>query len=504
MQQPNIIFIMTDTQATNMIGCYAGQDLNTNHIDTLADNAVRFNSAFTTSPVCTPARAGIFTGIFAQNAGPWSNNLPLGKNIRTMGQYFKEAGYKTAYVGKWHLDGHDYFGTGICPDEWDKDYWYDGINYLNDLKEEEIPLWRNGLNSLEDIEEHEITAAFTWAHRISNWGIDFLSKQKEKSPFLLVLSYDEPHHPFTCPAEYIRKYQDFAYDLHGKQDDDLSTKPAHQRHWSEAMGYPQSPDGKYRHPLYFACNDFVDDEIGRVLDSLSDEDRKNTWIIFTSDHGEMMGAHRLISKGANAYDDIARIPLIIQPPLNQLVSQQIETPVSHIDLLPTMLDIAGIKAPDILQGESLLPLVTGSNPNKKYSVMVSFNRYEIEHDSFGGFIPMRAWVSDDYKLVINLFDTDELYDRKNDPYEMHNLIDDPQYAAIRNKLHDDLYAYMEKTRDSFRTYQFMLRPWRDDKGVEWMGLFRPKPDDGISPIVRDYDTGLKTKGVKTEKKNLSF
>lgn len=161
MQQPNIIFIMTDTQATNMIGCYAGQDLNTNHIDTLADNAVRFNSAFTTSPVCTPARAGIFTGIFAQNAGPWSNNLPLGKNIRTMGQYFKEAGYKTAYVGKWHLDGHDYFGTGICPDEWDKDYWYDGINYLNDLKEEEIPLWRNGLNSLEDIEEHEITAAFT-------------------------------------------------------------------------------------------------------------------------------------------------------------------------------------------------------------------------------------------------------------------------------------------------------------------------------------------------------
>lgn len=248
----------------------------------------------------------------------------------------------------------------------------------------------------------------------------------------------------------------------------------------------------------------MDDEIGRVLDSLSDEDRKNTWIIFTSDHGEMMGAHRLISKGANAYDDIARIPLIIQPPLNQLVSQQIETPVSHIDLLPTMLDIAGIKAPDILQGESLLPLVTGSNPNKKYSVMVSFNRYEIEHDSFGGFIPMRAWVSDDYKLVINLFDTDELYDRKNDPYEMHNLIDDPQYAAIRNKLHDDLYAYMEKTRDSFRTYQFMLRPWRDDKGVEWMGLFRPKPDDGISPIVRDYDTGLKTKGVKTEKKNLSF
>ncbi len=504
MKQPNIIFIMTDTQATNMVGCYNGQDLNTNNIDKLAEEAILFHSAYTTSPVCTPARAGIFTGIHAQNSGPWTNSLPLGQNIRTMGHYFKQAGYETIYIGKWHLDGHDYFGTGQCPDEWNADYWYDGLNYLNDLSEEEISLWRNGLNCLEDIEKYNITAEFTWAHRISEKAISFLKQPQKNKPFLMVLSYDEPHHPFTCPAEYARKYQDFAYDLKGKQDDDLSGKPMHHRLWSKAMGYPKSEDGKYRHPLYFACNDFVDDEIGRVLDNLSIKDAQNTWIIYTSDHGEMMGAHRLISKGANAYDDIARIPLIIKPPQGQDIQKKIHTPVSHIDLVPTFLDIASIEVPDILQGESLLPMLLSENTNEKRSVLISFNRYELQHDSFGGFIPMRAWVSNDFKLVINLFDTDELYDRNNDPHEMHNLIEDENYAQIRNQLHDELCAHMDEIRDSFRTYQFVMRPWRKDIKPKWIGLYRPKPSDGVSPVFRDYDTGLATQGIKIEEKKLDY
>ncbi len=499
MSRPNFLFIMTDTQATNMVGCYSGKPLNTNHIDALAEEGIRFNSAYTCTPVCTPARAGLFTGIYANQSGPWTNNVAPGKNISTMGRYFKDAGYQTCYIGKWHLDGHDYFGTGICPPEWDADYWYDGANYLEELSEQEIGLWRNGLNTLEDLRENNIDETFTWAHRISDRALDYLGRpERQDDPFLLVLSYDEPHHPFTCPPEYLEKYQDFYYDLGDKGRDNLENKPEHHRLWSRAMPAPVGEDGLYHHPLYFACNDFVDDEIGRVIAALTPEQRANTWVIYTSDHGEMMGAHKLISKGAAMYDDITRIPLIFRPPQGKAGPRQEDAPVSHIDILPTMMALAGIEQPEILPGGNLL------EASLERGVMVEFNRYEIEHDSFGGFIPVRCWVTDRFKLVLNLFSSDELYDRHGDPQEMHNLIDDPRYAEQRNQLHDALLDYMDRIRDPFRTWQWASRPWRPDAQPRWMGAFRPRPQDGYSPVVRDYDTGLPTQGVKVEEKKQKF
>lgn len=218
MKRPNFLFIMTDTQATNMVGCYSGKPLNTQNIDSLAAEGIRFNSAYTCSPVCTPARAGLFTGIYANQSGPWTNNVAPGKNISTMGRYFKDAGYHTCYIGKWHLDGHDYFGTGECPPEWDADYWFDGANYLSELTEKEISLWRNGLNSVEDLQANHIDETFTWAHRISNRAVDFLQQPaRADEPFLMVISYDEPHHPFTCPVEYLEKYTDFTTNWVRKQ-----------------------------------------------------------------------------------------------------------------------------------------------------------------------------------------------------------------------------------------------------------------------------------------------
>lgn len=493
MKRPNFLFIMTDTQATNMVGCYSGKPLNTQNIDSLAAEGIRFNSAYTCSPVCTPARAGLFTGIYANQSGPWTNNVAPGKNISTMGRYFKDAGYHTCYIGKWHLDGHDYFGTGECPPEWDADYWFDGANYLSELTEKEISLWRNGLNSVEDLQANHIDETFTWAHRISNRAVDFLQQPaRADEPFLMVISYDEPHHPFTCPVEYLEKYTDFYYELGEKAEDDLANKPEHHRLWAQAMPSPVGDDGLYHHPLYFACNDFVDDQIGRVINALTPEQRENTWVIYTSDHGEMMGAHKLISKGAAMYDDITRIPLIIRSPQGE--RRQVDTPVSHIDLLPTMMALADIEKPEILPGENILAV------KEPRGVMVEFNRYEIEHDSFGGFIPVRCWVTDDFKLVLNLFTSDELYDRRNDLNEMHNLIDDIRFADVRRKMHDALLDYMDKIRDPFRSYQWSLRPWRKDARPRWMGAFRPRPQDGYSPVVRDYDTGLPTQGVKVEEK----
>lgn len=500
MSRPNIIMIMTDTQATNMVGCYTGLPLGTDNIDRLAASGVMFGSAYTTCPVCTPARSGLFTGIYSSQSGAWTNNIALGANMRTMGAYFKAAGYRTAFIGKWHLDGHDYFGTGQCPPEWEDAYWFDGKRYLDGMTDTQISLWRNGLNSADDLRRNGIGAEFTWAHGITERAKAFLKSTEDgDAPYLLVVSYDEPHHPFTCPPDYVERWAGFAYPLGARAGDTLAGKPEHQRLWAEAMPAPVGADGCYRHPMYFACNDFVDDKIGEVITAGGDD----AWVVYTSDHGEMMGAHRLVSKGSAAYDDITRIPLILRPPVAEAVPTRIDTPVSHIDILPTLLDIAGIDAPPALHGDSLVPLATGKT-RAHADVLIEFNRYEIEHDSFGGFIPMRALVTDDFKLVVNLFDTDEFYDRKNDPDEMVNLIDAPQFAAVRDALHDRLLARMEAIRDPYRAYRWAVRPWRTDKRPEWMGAFRPKPDDGVSPVVRDYDTGLPTQGVKIEEKVQKF
>jgi uncharacterized sulfatase len=126
--------------------------------------------------------------------------------------------------------------------------------------------------------------------------------------------------------------------------------------------------------------------------------------------------------------------------------------------------------------------------------VIEFNRFEIEHDSWGGFQPIRCLVSGPLKLVINLLHTDELYDLQEDPSELHNLIDDPAYAEARNTLHDRLLEWMYQKRDPFRGPSWERRPWRSERRLQWRGKFRPRPADGYAPEVRDYNTGLPATG----------
>lgn len=529
MTRPNFVLIMTDTQATNVVGAYGHPELRTPNIDRLAATGIKFERAYTTCPVCTPARAGLFTGIYPHTAGAWTNNLPLGDNIKTLGQRFYDAGYATAYIGKWHLDGHDYFGTGICPDGWDPAYWYDGANYLAELTEAEITLWRSGLDTVEALRQRHIQPEFTWAHRVSNRAIDFLQKRgtggrsqdadqphcasrptphepsdakpqlPATEPFVLVVSYDEPHHPFTCPPEYAEQFVEYDYPLGPAAFDTLEGKPAHQREWAAASYVPPRvrETGVTRQPLYFGCNSFVDAEIGRVLDAVHAYAPDNTWVIFTSDHGELMGAHQLTGKGPAMYEEITHIPLIIAPPGGVEGGAVNNTLVSHIDLLPTLLELAGLDIPPILEGESLSPQLAGAEAPEK-AVFVEFNRYEIEHDSWGGLQPVRCVIEGQHKLVLNLHSTDELYDMQDDPAEVRNRIDDPAYAEIRDALHDRLLAWMYAKRDPFRGAVWERRPWRSTRRLQWRGEFRPRPADGYAPQVRDYDTGLPTRGVSVE------
>lgn len=481
-----VILIMTDTTRKDMLGCYGDERMKTPNLDRLASQGIKYENAYTCQPVCGPARSAIFTGVFPHSNGMVTNSMPLGDNVKTVGQRLSDADIHCGYIGKWHLDGGDYFGLGVCPEGWDKEYWYDMKCYLEELTEEQRVRSRKSETSYDE----DWTEEFTYAHRCSDRAIRFLNQYKDEE-FFLTVSYDEPHGPCVCPAPYNHMYDGFKFDDHANFQDDLSKKPMFQRLWAgkavdQSMEEINKPSDMLS--LFLGCNSFVDYEIGRVLEVI-DREMPDALVIFTSDHGDMLGAHRLQGKNACGYKEITNIPLIIR---GGEAGKTITAPASHIDLTPTILDYMGLPVPVLLEGKSMLPQIKDSSVKINDEVHMEFTRYEVDHDGFGGLQMMRAVANEKYKLVINLLDTDELYDLEKDPDEVHNLIDDPKYAEVRDQLHDCILEHMNATRDMYRGYQWAVRPWRKDKAPSWNndGYTRQRENEEYEPRQLDYDTGL--------------
>ncbi|MEW6355450.1 MAG: sulfatase-like hydrolase/transferase [Planctomycetota bacterium] len=482
-----IVLIMTDTQGVNVVGCYGRPEMRTPRIDRLAEQGMRFDRAYTACPVCSPARSAIFTGTYPHTNGIWGNCMPLNANVKTVGQRLQDHGMHAAYIGKYHLDGTDYFGDGICPPGWDADYWYDIRNYVDELSPGERLRWRQELRTPEAMRKYHVTEEFTMAHRCSDRAIAFLSKHKE-SAFLLVVSYDEPHDPSTCPPEYCDMFEDFEYVLGENADDPLNGKPAHHREWAEHAKIKGGVKS-IRQPMYFGCNSFVDYEIGRVLDAV-DEYAPDALVIFTSDHGAPLRAHRLPWKGAAMYEETTRVPFIVRWRGRVAEGSVCPYPISQVDITPTILTANGLASPPFLQGGSLLDTFANAKIPERDVIFMEFNRYEVDHDGHGGFQPIRGAFNGRHKLVVNLHDTDELYDLEKDPQEMVNLIESKDAADVRDRLHDRILDWMNRTRDPFRGYVWERRPWRRERRMQWGGPTRPRPDDGYEPRALLYATGL--------------
>ena len=481
-----LIWIMTDTTRYDMVGCYGNPDMKTPNIDALAESGVRFEHVYSAQPVCGPARSLLFTGLYPHENGSWGNCMPLGADVRTLGQRLSAAGFPCGYIGKWHLDGGDYFGTGVCPDGWDPDYWYDMKRYLDELESDDVRLAsRKGETCFKG---GGIDASLTFGHRVADRALAYIDEHAD-GDFFLTVSFDEPHGPSLCPEPYASMYRDYVVPDSPAYHDSMAGKPLYQRLWAQAS----KQSGAVCDPLLFGCNSFIDSEIGRIVDRIH-EKLPDALILFTSDHGDAMGAHGLDLKGASVYDDIARVPLIFSGSMCRVGEVRRHT-VSHADLPATVLDYMGVKIPDNFSGESLLPVLSGDEGESDGRAFVEFNRYERDHDGFGGYQPMRAIVTDRWKLAIHLCDTDELYDIQSDPHNLVNLIDDPACAAIRNELHDRILSWMNETRDPFRGYQWKCRLWRTDYAPDWEvdGYTRqPSPEPGEARQL-DYATGLPMK-----------
>ena len=491
-----IILIMTDTQRKDMLGCYGNKDMITPNLDRLAKEGMLFNKAYTTQPVCGPARSALFTGIYPHSNGSWGNSMALSDNVKTIGQRLSDNGFHTGYIGKWHLDGGDYFGLGRCPDGWDKDYWYDMRCYLEELSEED----RYGSRNAKIMEDRTILEDFTFGHHCSNRAIDFISNFKDED-FLLVVSYDEPHDPFICPEPYSSMYKDYEFPKSINVWDTLEDKPEHHRAWaSDSLG-ENKDELKIKNSYFFGCNSYVDYEIGRVLNSI-DSLTPNALVIYTSDHGDMLHSHSINSKGAAMYEEIVSIPFIVRCPNLISPGTVCEHVISHIDVAPTIMDVAKLSIPKLFEGKSLVNTLKNSQIKTKDAIFIEFSRYEIDHDGFGGFQPIRAIYDGRYKLIINLLSSDELYDHEKDIAEMHNLINSKDYSVIRNKLHDKLLDWMNSTRDPFRGYYWERRSWRTDaRPATWdyTGMTRQRENEEYEPRQLDYATGLEIKEAVRKK-----
>lgn len=482
-----VILVMVDTQRTDMLGCYGNKDMKTPYLDKLAESSLRYTQAQTTSPVCAPARGALFTGLTPHANGIVTNSCALYDNVKTVGQRLTDNGVYCAYVGKWHVDGGDYFGTGSCPEGWDSAYWYEMRNYLEEMSEEDRRRSRKSKTSFDEDWPKEKT----FAYRCTEKALTFLEDHSEDD-FFFTLSYDEPHGPCICPEPYRNMYDGYKLPESENFADDLTQKTLMQRLWSgknlnakpEEINVPSDALS-----LFLGCNSYVDSEIGRFLEAVY-EKCPDAMIIYTADHGDMLGNHKINSKNSCGYKEVMNIPLMIKGGAVGVIDDV----ASHIDVVPTVMEYMGVPLPKWLDGKSMLPQIKDGKTKINDHVFSEFTRYELIQDGNGGFQPLRMVFDGRYKLIVNLLDKDEFYDLKTDLAEVNNLIDtcDEALSKIRNQLHDVLLENMDKTRDIYRGFQWACRPWRPEKEATFRnaGYVRQLENEEYEPRQLEYDTGM--------------
>jgi len=438
----NIIFYFTDQQRADTCGCF-GQPLNiTPNLDALAGEGVKFDYAFTPQPVCGPCRALFQTGRYPTDTGCFRNNIMLPQTVKTLANYIEEAGYETAYIGKWHLasDGEleqppviDHATTAI---PLHLRGGYSGFWRASDVLE----FTSHGYDGyVFDEQDKRIDFSGYRVDCITDFALDYLDTWDGDKPFFMTISHIEPHHQndrkhYEGPNGSKQRFQDFI--LPG----DL-----------QALG----GDARDEYPDYLGACASLDENLGRLVEKLK---RKkiydNTVIIFASDHGSHFRTRNL-DDHLNGYDDYKRschdaclrVPLVIRGgsfqggiAVDQLVSTE--------SLPKTILALAGVDVKDAMIGENLLDVVTGSSENRVNEVYA-----QISESRVGRVIRTVDYTYSVYAPGINggaaasarVYEDDFLYDLKQDPYQLTNLIADPAYASVKKRLRERLLAWIEKS-----------------------------------------------------------
>ena len=453
MARPNIIFYFSDQQRWDTLGCYGQKLPVTPNLDELAKEGTRFENAFTCQPVCGPARACLQTGKYATQTGCYINGiaLPFG-NVKTLAQCFNEAGYATAYVGKWHLatdrpQGLNYETSAIPQDRRGgyKDYW---------MASDVLEFTSHGYNGYVFNADNE-RVPFTGyrADCINDFAIDFLHTRKgNPEPFFLFVSQIEPHHQndrrrYEGPDGSKVKFADFEVPGDLKAYSDAHADGTDISNWKE------------NYPDYLGCCHSLDYNVGRLVDTLKEQGMwENTILVYTADHGS-----HFITRGIEAeykrtcHDASIHIPLIVTGPGFE-GGKTVEHVVSLLDLPATLLDCAGIKKPDEFQGRSLQPLA--QNPQMEWEDVAFM---QISESRVGRAIRTPEYTysvraeGDGYAVSgSDVYYEEFFYVLKDDPYQQNNLAADPAWAQKRAQLAEILKQKMLQAEEAAPK----IRPWK--------------------------------------------
>ena len=456
----NVLLLMSDQHRQHALSIDGNPVARTPNLDALARSGMRFQHCYTPNPVCTPARASLLTGLYTHHHRSYNNSTPLPFEMKTMGHYFHDAGYMTALIGKmhfvdaqthgfdYHLDFNDWFQylgpkTKLYADELGYPNSGSGLPQINDLwrdygdpwKDVRIPDGRKGrvaVGRVSPMEEKDHFESF-----VARESIRFLKEHGKRQPFLLISSFLKPHDPFMPAARFASMFraEDMKLPKTWKKAD-FSRLPREIRE-SIAANKPtpelNTPEGaKQNIAMYYANLAQMDDALGRVTAALRELGLENdTIVLYTSDHGDMLGEHGMWQKFV-FFEPSVGVPLLFRVPGMTTPGARCENLVSLVDVLPTLGELCGISVPK-LDGAGL----TGSlrEPGRDTHATV-FSEYNLNN-------PRAKYMirTGDYKYNFYTHDVDELYNLRNDPDEMVNLAGHADHKNKVAELRERLFAW---------------------------------------------------------------
>ncbi|MCB8944186.1 MAG: choline-sulfatase [Ardenticatenaceae bacterium] len=441
---PNILFIMADQMTATALPFYGRSLTQTPHLSALADEGVVFANAYCNSPLCAPSRFSMMSGQLPSRIGAYDNAAYFPGDVPTIAHYLRARGYHTCLSGKMHFVGADQlhgFEERLTTDIYPSDF-----GWTPDWENDERPSWYHNMLSVvqaglcttsnqldfdEEVAFHAVRKIYDLARR----------EEEDKRPFFLLASFTHPHDPFAITPEYWNRYHHADIDMPAVPPipyDQLDPHSQRLYHVS-AMGDYAQTEGRVRNSrhAYYAMISYIDDKVGQLVKALHDTGQAdNTVIIFVSDHGEMLGERGMWYK-MSFFEGSARVPMIFHAP-HHFPAGRVQQPVSLVDLLPTLVDLAdNDHAPHTytipLDGRSLLPLLHNNQAPTNRTVYG-------EMLGEGAIAPLVMIRNGRYKYIYSPPDPEQLYDLAADPHELNNLAPHNDYANVRHDFYNQMQA----------------------------------------------------------------
>lgn len=450
--QPNVLIIITDEHNFRTLGCYReqltqeqaemwgpGTIVVTPNIDRLAKEGVMCMRAYATAPVCTPCRAAMMTGLYPQNTGAPANDLKLRDDVPTIAKLMNAAGYRSSFVGKWHLGG-------AGKPEWSpkvdggfthKSAMFNRGHWKKFVMTDEGP--RVGAKDGKDRPDYAVDGADE-----KTFSTDFLTdrviefiQQETDQPFLSVVSYPDPHGPNTVRAPYDHMFDHLRFlppRTYGRDD---VVKPG----WLVGNAKKHPPFRGEQMSKYFGMVKCLDDNLGRILQTLAEIQKlDSTIIVFTSDHGDLCYEHDRLNKG-NPYEGSARVPMLIRYPAKLTAGSICLEPTGTVDITPTVLSLADIDCKAPFQGRDVSQQLSSGKDADPDSATFLRN---------AGTTPKwLAAIDRRYKLILSVDDQPWLMDAETDPDELLNFFGRPGTQDISKRLAQQMSRYIDATNEPF-------------------------------------------------------